>query len=216
MDGDRILGFPDVCQKTGVRDLIDSALVVEEHIATIDSSSGAAVLHKYVLALVEILSFFFGNSRVHLLRFLGFLLGALRCKMALLPTFVTFYFVLPVVVVSLGEHSPFIGPSSSFLLVSIPPGWRLICIQELLDGFHDVIASRIVLLDIILNTLQRLAELCWVAQCSYVEDFVLQLCYFTFIIGFSRLISSVVEPIPVLFSGKFRRLRLLFCHSSDN
>ena len=29
---------------------------------------------------------------------------------------------------------------------------------ELLDGFHDVIASLIVLLDILLNTLQRLAE----------------------------------------------------------
>ncbi len=87
---------------------------------------------------------------------------------------------------------------------------------ELLDGFHVVIASLIVLLDIILNTLQRLADLCWVARCSYVEDFVLQLCYFTFLIGFSRLISSVVEPTPVLFSGKFRHLRLLCCHSSDN
>jgi len=77
VDGDWVLGFPDVCQKTGVRDLIDSALVVEEHIATIDSSSGAAVLHKHVLSLVEILPFFFGNGCVHLLRFLGFLLGAL-------------------------------------------------------------------------------------------------------------------------------------------
>ena len=70
---------------------------------------------------------------------------------------------------------------------------------ELLDGFHNVIASLIVLLDIILNTLQQLAELCWVARCSYVKDFVLQLCYFTFVIGFARLISSVVAPISVLF-----------------
>ena len=101
----------------------------------IDSSSGAAVLHKYVLAFVEILSFFFGNSRVHLLRFLGFLLGALPCKLALLATFVTFNVILPVVVVSLGEHGPFICPSSSFLLASIPPGSWLICIQ---DTQHDL------------------------------------------------------------------------------
>jgi len=77
MDGDRVLGFPDVRQKTGVRDLIDSALVVEEHIAPIDSSSGA-VLHKYVL-FFEILTLFFSNGCVHLLRFLGLLLGALPC-----------------------------------------------------------------------------------------------------------------------------------------
>jgi len=139
MDGDRILGFPDVCQETGVRDLIDSALVVEEHMTTIDSSSGA-VLHKYVLSFVEILSFFFGNGRMHLLRFIGFLLGALPCEMTFLTTFVTFDVGLPVIIVSLGEHSPFNGPSSSFLLASIPSGRRLICVQ---DTQHDLWTLRL-------------------------------------------------------------------------
>jgi hypothetical protein len=96
VDGDRILGFPDVCQKTGVRDLIDSALVVKEHMATIDSSSGA-VLHKYILSFVKILSSFFGNGRMHLLRFLVFFLGALPCEMTFLTTFVTFDVGLPVI-----------------------------------------------------------------------------------------------------------------------
>ena len=67
MDSDWVLGFSDVCQeKTGVRDLIDSALVVEEHIAPIDSSSGAPILHKYVLSFVEILTLFFSNGCMHL------------------------------------------------------------------------------------------------------------------------------------------------------
>ena len=61
MDGDRVLGFPDVVQKIAVCDLIDSTLVVKEHIAPIDPSSGAA-LRKYVLSFVKILTLFFTAS----------------------------------------------------------------------------------------------------------------------------------------------------------
>ena len=78
MDGDQVFGFPDVVQKIVVCDLIDSTFAVEEHIASIDSSSGAT-LHQYVLSFVKILTLFFSNGHVHLLRFLGLLLGALPC-----------------------------------------------------------------------------------------------------------------------------------------
>jgi hypothetical protein len=67
MDCDRTLGFSDVCQKTGICNLIDGALIVEEHVIPIDHSSGTA-LDKYVLSFVKILYLLHCNVRVHLLR----------------------------------------------------------------------------------------------------------------------------------------------------
>jgi hypothetical protein len=51
---------------------------------------------------------------------------------------------------------------------------------KLLDRFHNVIASFIILLDKILNAFQQLAELCRVTGCSYVKDLILELGYLYF------------------------------------
>jgi hypothetical protein len=78
MDRDRILGFPDFWQKTGIHNLIHGDLIVEKHVVPVDHSSDAA-LEKYVLSTVEISYPFHCNVCVHLLRFLGLFLGALPC-----------------------------------------------------------------------------------------------------------------------------------------
>jgi hypothetical protein len=76
MDRDRILGFPDVGQKTWIRNLIHGALIVKKHVVPIDHSSDAT-LDKYVLSTVKILYHIYCNVCVHLLGFLDLFLGAL-------------------------------------------------------------------------------------------------------------------------------------------
>ena len=65
---------------------------------------------------------------------------------------------------------------------------------KLLDRFYDVVASFIVLLDIVLIAFQQLAELCGVTGRSYVKDLILKLGCLTFVAGFCSLISPVVKP----------------------
>jgi hypothetical protein len=83
-------------------------------------------------------------------------------------------------------------------LLQIVECWVL----KLLDCFHDIVTSFIVLLDIILNAFQQLAELCGVTGCSYVKDLILELGYLTL-----GLISLVVKQVSVL-SPSFCRLCL--------
>jgi hypothetical protein len=64
---------------------------------------------------------------------------------------------------------------------------------KLLDHFHNVVASFRILLDIILNAFQQLAELCGVTGCSYVKDLILELSYLTFVAGFCCLIAWLLN-----------------------
>ncbi len=87
MDCDRILDFPDVCQKTGIYNLIYGALIVKKHIVLIDHSPGTA-LEKFVLSFVEVLYLLHRNVRVHLLRFTPALYGPSchTCSIQCLPS----------------------------------------------------------------------------------------------------------------------------------
>ena len=79
MNGCLVLGHPDVCEQSGVGNLINNALTVKEHSVFVNYSS-IFLLHEDVLALVDVIFFrpcIFFNIHMRLLLLL--LIGSLPC-----------------------------------------------------------------------------------------------------------------------------------------